>query len=790
MGLISGKLNAFTNDTLIYEQGDNVTTISYIKEGAVIKEDSHGETTFIAGEFIAVKDLYDGFYRGDYTATKGTCLISLAADSPASLVEFLKANTTLHSSLSYELCVLIVQLYEMYSLLYSDVQDFYSSIIAMHDRYINCCISASISPTEFLEPHNATHYKYSEQPFYKNFLVFNELASSEPKAHTIMKTNGAKFLTIQLELIRDIFTAYDDMIFYLKTIIALFASKSEYCLFSLTAKLADKASSKYKSTILELLTDMKNIITNTDKDLRDNAGIDIDIDYNRVNFYFLMVEAMEDSAPGESTDDNSDNALKSSPSKSTTKETLETKEDAQENDFFIDYNDTLRKLCQFAGFDDSKYTIYDNAIQHFISLPDKDSREDDVRKFRKEFTLIFYELYEEVFINYANSSDRTELRLVELFLDFGFMDERLLTDSQIEFLISIPELNTVSPCNVYRMKDWLMRIYEGLEITSKNEFDMNYNDFIRERKKNEPITIQKEQELLANSELKARFEIQNLLKYNSRLLNGSILSFFPMLHMDAFERDIKNMLLTSEDINEVVRGLTAIDYSVFYRELLISDEAKKIPRATVQKEIYPNFILFPVAGVNGIMWQETSGNRVNSEGRFLLPTLFTGKLEDTILTMMGRFRWEMCKTLYGSAWNNIQVPSLTSEYCDYVQFYRKNKDLSTEKKEALKNQISRCRNNMREIFVFDYIIWVRFESAGAIRLNKVSRRILASYCPFSKDIRNKIAGQPIFDDAMTKFAREKQRKIKEVNNMIIALERGGATIIDDIKNTKKFYEEL
>ena len=46
-------------------------------------------------------------------------------------------------------------------------------------------------------------------------------------------------------------------------------------------------------------------------------------------------------------------------------------------------------------------------------------------------------------------------------------------------------------------------------------------------------------------------------------------------------------------------------------------------------------------------------------------------------------------TIEGTAWNDIKVKSLTSEYSDYLQFYRKNRELSEERKEKLKYQIQR-----------------------------------------------------------------------------------------------------
>ena len=68
--------------------------------------------------------------------------------------------------------------------------------------------------------------------------------------------------------------------------------------------------------------------------------------------------------------------------------------------------------------------------------------------------------------------------------------------------------------------------------------------------------------------------------------------------------------------------------------------------------------------------------------------------------------------------------------------------------------------------------------------------MLATYCPFKKDIRKKIASQPIFEEAMAKFERERQKKCKEILLRFKALENKGATIVDELATTQRFYEEL
>ena len=77
------------------------------------------------------------------------------------------------------------------------------------------------------------------------------------------------------------------------------------------------------------------------------------------------------------------------------------------------------------------------------------------------------------------------------------------------------------------------------------------------------------------------------------------------------------------------------------------------------------------------------------------------------------------------------MKSLTSEYSDFIQFYKKNRELSEDKKDKLKMQIQKCRNNTREVFVVDYENWIKHEAHGGIVLSKPVREIMATYCPFA-----------------------------------------------------------
>jgi hypothetical protein len=189
------------------------------------------------------------------------------------------------------------------------------------------------------------------------------------------------------------------------------------------------------------------------------------------------------------------------------------------------------------------------------------------------------------------------------------------------------------------------------------------------------------------------------------------------------------------------------------------------------------------------MWQEIAGKRRDSAARFLLPAFTEINLGLLLVRILGRFRWELCRTIEGAAWNDIHHKSLTSEYCDYLQFYRKNKELSEEKKEKLKSQIQKGRNSSREIFVIDYEQWINYEAIGAIKLNKPVREIMSTYCPFAKEIREQLKLQPLFEESMARYYREKQKKVREIEGRQRLLQKENIESPQELVDTLSCYRD-
>ena len=207
------------------------------------------------------------------------------------------------------------------------------------------------------------------------------------------------------------------------------------------------------------------------------------------------------------------------------------------------------------------------------------------------------------------------------------------------------------------------------------------------------------------------------------------------------------------------------------------------------KEVFPDIILMPIYGTQASMWQDISCKHRDLPGRFLLPIFTDVTIDDLIIRTCGKYRWELCRSVQGMAWNSIQYKSLTSEYYDYLLYFKKNKELSEERKEKIKQQMQRGKNNDREVFAMDYETWIKSEASGAMKLNKVVREIMATYCPFEKGIRMQLQMQPAFEEAMARQKREFSKKAREVELHFHALTKDGIELPDELVQTLAYYEE-
>ncbi|MCZ9874297.1 hypothetical protein OFP67_14050 [Brachyspira hyodysenteriae] len=139
-----------------------------------------------------------------------------------------------------------------------------------------------------------------------------------------------------------------------------------------------------------------------------------------------------------------------------------------------------KKLIEMSGIDENKAKNFMKSLQAFRKLRDKFSTDDDVRKIRRGVSSVFFEIYREIakraIINGENN------KLVKMFLNFGYMDDQLLTPNQIMDLYEIKDKSKTKRINVFYIDEWLQKIYDKDEPPSVNGFGQDYREALRELK--------------------------------------------------------------------------------------------------------------------------------------------------------------------------------------------------------------------------------------------------------------------------------------------------------------------
>lgn len=450
--------------------------------------------------------------------------------------------------------------------------------------------------------------------------------------------------------------------------------------------------------------------------------------------------------------------------------------------------DCLNHILEYAGYKDDDSEMICKLVEEYQNMPDMTSTSNEAYALRKKLTAVYYDIYYKVFIR-AVKDESTLTPILEMFLNFGFMDLSFVGEEHAKALYELTaHLDICSSDHIYTIYEWLKCIYRGEKQASKNEFDMDYPAYLADLKKSGEITQEQLAEYQQDREKQVEFEIKNMFTSVNKITYGKITTFCPILNKIDLINSIDKMLVTAEKLENSLNEVRKVDYSVFYREVLFTDPDKGINYERIMKEVIPDIILMPNAGSRVTMWQETEGVKNDTPGRIMFPIFTALDLDDLMLGAIGWFRWEMCRKIQGIHWNDVREKSLTAEYCTYIQFYRKNHELSAEAKEKIKNALARAKNNYREVFVKDYVNWIKFESKGSFRLNKISRDILIRYCPFAKAVRNELKANPLYQASISKFDVETAKKLQRYNSIYDKYEKAGGVITPELKENLLFYQ--
>lgn len=757
--------NSIANGTVVYEKGESISSIALVLKGRVTVQADGVKTVLGSGNFLGICDIMNAQHSFTYIALDDLVLYGLPISSVEQAGLLLEEKQQYRGLLVTSVNFFMADIYKNYLKLQKVADDVTVFVLDLYERYKNLVESSGLVPEKISQIDSMAEKKPSKCELAPELEYYLQCSKVQVEAQKNFFGSSAYIAKKHyMEQCKVFPSLLDGCRYYAEWISRFFRIMimNEKNLFSLLGKmtLSVKKSGQNDNELSRMLDKLLEQINEIETILIENASIQPNLDRKRMEeVYFALLS------------DDTGNL------------------EAYEKEDMQILNGSLKQILEYAPIHVKDAEEFEEAVQEFMGLPDKFARTPEAAAVRKKVAGHFFTLYEAVVKK--SFEDANIPMAVKLFLRYGFISEELLTGDELRMLMTLPEPdNTNLECKVYTMAMWLKEIYEGRKNPSKDEFDTDYEAHVRKRVQEGKIEKTEFEDVFMNPDERLHFEVMNLFRYADRLVNGNISTFVPVLCSEGLFTRIENAVVTGAALNQAVHKIEKIDYSMFHRERLVSYEEAEITQFSVVSRYMPDFILFPVYGKGGLMWQDIEGRQKNSHARILMPSLIEQNLEQDVMKMMAYFRWEKCRTDMGAQWNNYRYPSLTSEYTDYLQFYKKNADLSPEKKEKVKAQLQQCNNRHRDVFARDYQDWIMREAVGAMKLNRVAREILFTYCPLSSDVAQTLMTQNSYQEAGRRYMLEKRKREKNLVTIEKKFEKAGMDVPEEVTITKNYLLEL
>uniref|UniRef100_UPI004055E221 hypothetical protein n=1 Tax=Agathobacter sp. TaxID=2021311 RepID=UPI004055E221 len=768
-------------DEYLVHKNEPMKAIYIIIRGSIVLKTRHSEMDFGAGSVIGFIESISGSFGGDYIAKEDCLVASYKYENSDDFKTIFKEQPKYCYAFLHAAVMECKQIYEKYVAVEKKTRSLAEFVTKQYAEYEVYCSHAAIPVKEITVVGMMQQFCLPEIIRTWEMDYLHELFEL-PEKDMMSFYNHKERLCIGE--IMDLSDYMNRMLADIDAMIEFMEASKEYLIceeddllelwYDLSLNLAYKGINIImpKVRVRELAGFLKNA------QLFGEATIDARFRYyTDMNFeqYVLVNKLVED-----------------------TKESEETPKDTMTAEEIL-AADFVTYIMEYAGYEAEEITNVKRLVRIFDATADSVVSTEDGTKVRKELTKVFYEIYEKAFLRAVN--EHYVPTILELFFQFGIMDVGMVGKENVRDLIdTLKRLNEQMKMQeerkekgeifttVYSIYQWLRSIYRGEKEPSKNEFDVDYNGQLLEQRKHNTISKEQENELKHDRLKKVKFEIQNMFANNNRLTYGRVTDFCPVLHRKDFVRTAGQMFISFEKINEIVDAIRMVDYSCFFREVLFVAPEHGIDRTQIMKEVLPDVILMPNIGSRAMMWQETSGVKRDTSARFILPIMTIADLTQLMLETIGKYRWEICRKIMGVRWNDIRDKSLTSEYYDYIQYYRKNSELSSSARDKIKADLVHAKNNYRDVFVMDYVNWMKFEVQGNFRLNKVSRRILSDYVPFPAEIRNKLSVNPMYKELFAKGDILRKRK-KDKEKVLFDRYLGtGGKLTPELEAHLQFYD--
>ena len=746
---------SYTKNQTIVQAGEPFVCFHIITEGSVAAVFDSTEIpksfTLKKGDVIGIFDFGFKEYSFTYKALESTSVITYSLTDFSQMEKLLEENKELSHFLILSMVFSVSKVMNHYHSLYSQQEKIYQYLVTAASNYQKLCTMLNLPVKSLANKEQLLPFTPGrEEPDFWLETFYQSLKTPIMEKNPIFSNPSliVGLLARSVDDMHKILYCSEDIAVYLRDVSRLLINETSLDLFDLYTDLLFRAKTAKKETsaLEERIQKMISILTGQsfiDKNLATNRIQEYERELKRDHSYDI---SLEENLPQ-----------------------VEQKL-AHSVETILDYADSMAVTR-------GEFLKY---IDLYKKLPDKNSLDKTADTIRRQLTRLFNLIYTEVFQIALN--DPTPPTIVKMFLHFGYVDLELAGLNNAAYMYSIAKNYQGDPSNgIYTLYEWITAIYQGKKQPSRNELSQDYSSYVHTLRAQGKIDAKGVQKMLDDTTGKVMYELESMFPSVNKVTQGHFTTFCPIFIQENVVKDLSSILVTPYKLRESLNKLLEVDFSAFYRSYLYADDKLGL-RENVMLNIYPDFILMPNVGSNGICWQEIEGMQRSTPGRMMISAFHAENLDRTMINMVGDFRWEMCRRVQGMRWNDITERSLTSEYYDYALFYNKNRELSQDAKEKIKLALGRAKNNYKNLFVMDYANWILFESKGSVKLNKVVRKIFSTHIPFRAEICNNLMTNNTFTECIQLYDLKKKQQLHRLRKLVQKFLAQGKSVPDVIEN--------
>lgn len=567
-------VNQFSEGTVIYKEGEPVTSIAMVIKGRVLIQNEGARIIMGSGAFLGINDLYQGRYQSTYIAYDELLVYVFPASKTDDMEVILSSNKDYHGYMVASYFKIIYELEQIYQGLIKNGSELHQFLKDTYQLYLSASSKWGVR-NKHQERITSLAFPDNDLELLRDRINFYIECRSLPIDVVKQFFSYGNSITLyeledQVNIVNQQMEALKNMAGNYLAMAELLMDDTDSCLFRMFAELPLKAadSAAGNQEIIDIMDGIIEEINKAETFSENMLGKKFEVNRRTMEevYHVLLTGDQGNKANAEVG-------------------TMLSRDDIQSA--LQELKDSFRKILEYAEVSPERADEMKADMLEFAFLKDKFSTDEDARRLRRKITDGFYELYKIVFLKAYQEKEVP--RLIELFLKYGYADEMLLTKEQLVSLYFLPEdTENSGPCKVYDIRTWLTMIYEGKKEPSKNEFDQEYPEMLADMKRQGKLTETEVKEWLTDRDKKLEYEIQNMFRYNNRTTNGKITTFVPVLHKDLLSQSLERILITPQKVNKAIAEIMKIDYSVFDREVLYVNQEKNITKEYIIKRVYPD----------------------------------------------------------------------------------------------------------------------------------------------------------------------------------------------------------